>query len=42
MIELITGVVGFIIGFIVASIFKDNIVIGFSNKVTQTFNENKK
>ena len=30
---VIIGIVCFVVGFIVASLFKDNIVIGFGNKV---------
>jgi hypothetical protein len=36
---IITGVVCFIVGFIVAARFKDNIVIGFKNEINQTFND---
>jgi hypothetical protein len=36
---VITGVVCFIVGFIVAARFKDNIVIGFKNEINQTFKD---
>jgi hypothetical protein len=36
---IIIGIVCFIIGFIVAARFKDNIVIGFKNEINQTFKD---
>jgi len=35
---IITGIVSFIIGFIIAARTKDNITFGFKNTITQTIN----
>lgn len=39
---IITGVVCFLVGFVAASRFKDNMVIGFKNDINQTFKDGTK